>query len=81
MGVSINGDIPKWLVFVRENPTKKWMMTGGTPIYGNHHIYMCSRPDAAPRPGETSSGPSGKPGPLKRGDICCSMGQARLSGS
>ena len=26
-----------WMVFVRENPMKKWMMTWGTPIYGNPH--------------------------------------------
>ena len=29
------------MVIVRENPVKilKWMMTGGTPMYGNTHIY------------------------------------------
>jgi hypothetical protein len=27
-----------WMVFVRENPIYKWMMTGGTPILGNPHI-------------------------------------------
>ena len=24
--------------FIMENPTKIWMITGGTPIFGNHHI-------------------------------------------
>ena len=24
-----------WMVFVRENPIQKWMMTGGSPISGN----------------------------------------------
>ena len=59
MGVSINGGIPKWLiytnitgkspsnmenssmesmVFARENPHLKWMMTGGTPISGDLHL-------------------------------------------
>ena len=29
MGVSIN--VSKWMVFVRDNPNLKWMMTGGCP--------------------------------------------------
>ena len=38
-GFSINGGSPiGWLVFVRENPIYKWMMTGGTPIYGKPHM-------------------------------------------
>ena len=40
VGVSING-VPKgaaWLI--RENPNLKWMMTAGTPILGNLHIYI-----------------------------------------
>ena len=24
--------------FIRENPSYKWMMTGGTPILGNPHM-------------------------------------------
>ena len=33
VGVSINGGgTLKWMVFVREIPTKIWMMTGGTPM-------------------------------------------------
>ena len=27
-----------WMVFVREDPIHKWMMTVGTPILGNLHI-------------------------------------------
>ena len=27
-----------WMVFVRGNPNRKWMMTGGSPISGN--LYM-----------------------------------------
>ena len=27
-----------WMVYVMENPNPKWMMTGGTPVYGNPHI-------------------------------------------
>ena len=26
------GGIQKWLVFVREHPNLKWMMTGGSPV-------------------------------------------------
>ena len=35
MGVSTNGDTPPngWHLFT-------WMMTGGSPILGNHHIYI-----------------------------------------
>ena len=34
------GGIPNsGLVFVGENPTRIKMMTGGTPISGNPHIY------------------------------------------
>ena len=29
-----------WMVFVRENPIYKWMMTGGTPFLGNHHFMV-----------------------------------------
>ena len=32
-----------WMVFVRENPNLKWMMTGGTPISGNPHIRIYKR--------------------------------------
>ena len=28
----------KWMV-IRDNPTLKWMMTGGTPMSGTPHIY------------------------------------------
>ena len=24
----------RWMVYFRENPKLKWMMTGGTPIFG-----------------------------------------------
>ena len=34
------GGTPTWMVFVRENPNEKWMMTGGTPISGNLHIVV-----------------------------------------
>ena len=27
-----------WMVFVRENPTKLWKMTGGSPILGSLHM-------------------------------------------
>ena len=27
--------IARWMVFVRENPSSKWMMTGGSLVYGN----------------------------------------------
>ena len=36
----------KWMIFVRENPNLKWMMTRGTPIYGppspnfSHNFYV-----------------------------------------
>ena len=30
--VSINWGTQKWLVYFMENPTIKWMMTGGTPM-------------------------------------------------
>ena len=30
------------MVLVRENPNPKWMITRGTPIYGNQYIYMYS---------------------------------------
>ena len=36
--VSINGGIPKWMVYFTENPYPKWMMTGGTPMSGNHQF-------------------------------------------
>ena len=41
---STNGGFPKWRYpqngwFIVENPKLKWMMTGSTPISGNHHIY------------------------------------------
>ena len=29
-----------WMVFVRENPNLKWMITRGTPIYGNPHMWL-----------------------------------------
>ena len=32
MGISIGVPQARWMVFVRENPTKIRMMTGGTPI-------------------------------------------------
>jgi len=36
----MNGGFHKWWYlqnrwFIRENPNPKWMITGGTPIYGN----------------------------------------------
>ena len=37
--VSRKWGFPKWMVFVRENPIWKWMMTmTGIPISGNLHI-------------------------------------------
>ena len=35
---SYGGDPPIAGWFMRENPTYKWMMTGGTPISGNPHM-------------------------------------------
>ena len=40
MGVSINGGYPTWLVYFMENPIEIRMMTRGSPISGNHHIYV-----------------------------------------
>jgi hypothetical protein len=40
MRVSINGDTQKWVVYFMENPKRKWLRTGGTPILGNLHIYI-----------------------------------------
>ena len=31
-------DPPKWMVKIMENPMKKWMIWGYTPIFGNTHI-------------------------------------------
>ena len=45
MGIPKNG----W--FVRENPNRKWMMTGGTPLFGNHHMISEThsvKPEGAP---------------------------------
>ena len=40
-GFLSHGGIPNsWMVFVRENPIIKWMMSGGTPISRNHHIWF-----------------------------------------
>ena len=33
-----HGGAPTAGWFIRENPISKWMMTGGTPIYGNHQV-------------------------------------------
>ena len=38
MEVSWNGGTQNWMIYVRENPIKIRMMTGGTPIYGNPHM-------------------------------------------
>ena len=35
-----HGGTQKYLVYFRENPKQKWMMTRGTPISGNPHIYI-----------------------------------------
>ena len=32
-----------WRVFVREHPSCKWMITRGTPIYGNLHIEIMEK--------------------------------------
>ena len=42
IGVSIVMEVPqaRWLVYFMENPNRKWMMTGGTSILGNLHIYF-----------------------------------------
>ena len=39
MGVSINGCIQKWMVY-KGKSIYKWMITGGTPILGNHQMYI-----------------------------------------
>ena len=31
-------DFQRWMVFVRENPNLRWMITRGTPIFGNHQM-------------------------------------------
>ena len=31
MGVSINGNAPKWMVYSMGNPINKWMVIGGYP--------------------------------------------------
>ena len=36
MGVSINGGIPKMMVYSGESHLNGWF--GGTPISGNHHM-------------------------------------------
>ena len=44
MGVSINGATPKAGCF-KGKSIYKWMIIGGTPIYGNYHmLYMSLRP-------------------------------------
>ena len=42
MGVSSSswGYPNSWMVYFRENANLKWMMTGGTPIYENPHVYL-----------------------------------------
>ena len=40
-GVSINGGTPNsWMVYIIEHPSKKWMISGGTPISGHLHILI-----------------------------------------
>jgi hypothetical protein len=39
MGVSINGVPNSWMVYFREIPFYKWMMTKGPPILGNPHMF------------------------------------------
>ena len=41
MGVSIVMRVPQvsWMVY-KKNPNLKWMMTRGTPIYGNPNIFF-----------------------------------------
>ena len=43
MGGSINGGIPKWIVYFIENTTLKWMITRGTPISGNLYALCLER--------------------------------------
>ena len=38
LGVSMGVPLYCWMVQVRENPTIKWMMTGGTPTSGNLYL-------------------------------------------
>ena len=38
LGVSIVMGVAQNRWFFVENPTLKWMMTGGTPTYGNPHV-------------------------------------------
>ena len=42
-GLPINERSPIAGWFIRENPTKTWMITGGTPIYGNYYMVKSSR--------------------------------------
>ena len=39
MVISVNGGTPKWMV-CNGTSIYKWMMTGGTPISGNFHVYI-----------------------------------------
>ena len=35
----LRGTPQKWLVYVIENPNRKWMMTGGSPVETSSHFY------------------------------------------
>ena len=38
-----NGEVPhSWMVYFRENPNLKWMITRGAPILGNLHMRVAS---------------------------------------
>ena len=38
LSIVMGGYPNSWMVFVRENPNLKWMITRGSPISGNHHM-------------------------------------------
>ena len=40
MVVSRNAGSPEWMVYSGKSNLLKWMMTSGTPILGNLHIYI-----------------------------------------
>ena len=44
--VSQNGGYPYiWMVYFMEDPSYKWIMTGGTPVLGNHHVDFSAKND------------------------------------
>ena len=59
----------RWMVYFMENPIYNWMMTGGTPTSGNHHVFK-EAPGAAECRCRASScrGGSNRGGAVRSGD-------------